>query len=241
MPSRVLRAPAVPQLRHSILSPPPNKLIKKSSNPISASAQTERSRGRFYKRRSALAAIVFHHTHVQAAALSHGLFRDRCFWARREIGSRARRALPTGNRPLERSVCSLLLPDEKRTVHLSVQNHALPVHERRESISAKFLITDLCEVSFLMASKDPTENLLGKPAIEQNQLGGVGRVLEVVVQNCDIAHATFDGLARNRNESACTLMRIGQFLPATSGAAKGKAKEILNLPLLVARQRHRGV
>jgi hypothetical protein len=45
VPSRALRAPAVPQLGQSIFSPPPNKLIKKSSNPISASTNSELLKG----------------------------------------------------------------------------------------------------------------------------------------------------------------------------------------------------
>src|SRR5215467_7236423 len=98
--SRFLRAPGVPQLGQSMVPPPPNKLVRKSSNPIwFKSAQGDG----FANEPPLLAVRLFNHAHVQAAALSHGLFVGRCFWGLRETCSRACSALPAGNRPLERS------------------------------------------------------------------------------------------------------------------------------------------
>src|SRR6185437_12987575 len=93
----------------------------------------------------------------RAAASGHG-----------EKPAAPREAHPTGNRPLEGSVCFLLLPNEKRTFYLSVQNHSLPVHQRWQAKLAKFFVTDLREVTSLVASKDQAENLLSKPAIQQS-------------------------------------------------------------------------
>src|SRR5262249_59011169 len=63
-------------------------------------------------------------------------------------------------------------------------------------------------------------------------------MLHVVIQDRDIAHTALDGPARDGNEGSRLLARISNLLPTTAAAAKGEAEQVLNLPLLVARQQH---
>jgi hypothetical protein len=94
-------------------------------------------------------------------------------------------------------------------------------------------------VSFFVAAKDQAENLLGKPAVQHPQLIGVGYVLEVVIQNRDLAHAALDCLASDRNQGTRTFAWIANLPPTAAAAPESKAEEIPDFSLLIAGQGNR--
>src|SRR5208282_4051131 len=173
----------------------------------------------------------------QAAALSHRHCWLLLLGTERSL-VRTNGAGRTGNRPPERSICFLLLPNKKWAFRVPMNDQSLAVHERRQSNLSQRLEAELGEITFLMPSENKTENFFSQPAIQHPQLSHVRHMLQVVVDNGHVAHAFFDGFRGNRCQRSCPLPRVSDPLPRSPFATEGKAEQILDLPPLVARERH---
>ncbi len=114
----------------------------------------------------------------------------------------------------------------------------LPVHQRRQAKLSERLEAQSGEMTFLVPSENKTEDFFSQPAIQHPQLSNVRHMLQVVVDNGHVAHAFFDGFRGNRCQRSCPLPRLSDPLPRSPFATEGKAEQILDLPALVACERH---
>ena len=92
-------------------------------------------------------------------------------------------------------------------------------------------------MAFLMSPECGTQDGFCQPAIEETELSFVVHVLEVVVQDCDIANTLFNYFTGYFNKVLNAALGIRLLLP-TPVTAKGKAKQILDFAQLVTGKRH---
>src|SRR5690242_4774048 len=88
----------------------------------------------------------------------------------------------------------------------------------------------------LVSAKNRSEHLFRQPAIQQTQLLVIVDMLEIVIEDGNVAQAFTDGFSRQGNERRSFLLRISDFLPAAAASAEGEAKQVLDLAQLVARE-----
>jgi len=80
-------------------------------------------------------------------------------------------------------------------------DHSTPVHERRETHGAQFAEAYFSKMTLLVPAEGGAQNCFCQPAVEPAQLAFVVHVLEVVVEDRDIANAFFYDFGRQTSRS----------------------------------------
>ncbi len=112
------------------------------------------------------------------------------------------------------------------------------MYQRRQSHGAQTVEPDSPEVALLVPSKHTAQYLLGQPAVQSAQLRFIVHVLQVVVNNRNIAHALFDAFDGDFHQRLRSALGTGEFLPPPPAAPESEAKEVLNLSGFVTREGH---
>src|SRR5262249_8436958 len=115
-------------------------------------------------------------------------------------------------------------------------DHSTPVQERRETHGAQFAEAYFSKMTLLVPAKGGAQNGFCQPAVEPAQLAFVVHVLEVVVEDRDIANAVFYDFGRQTDKNLHATPRIAFPHPAAV-AAGSKTKKNLGLSPVFARQR----
>ena len=119
---------------------------------------------------------------------------------------------------------------------MPVKNQSLAMYERGQAQLSQGGETEFGEVAFLVSCKNQAEDFLCQPAIDGTQLCDVGYMLEVVVDDGDVANALVDSIGSDGGEASCALAWLGNWSPAATFTAKGEAKQVLDFSPLVARE-----
>src|SRR5204863_5245302 len=110
--------------------------------------------------------------------------------------------------------------------------------QRRQSERTQFGEAEAAELAAFVTAEYAAQHFLREPAIERAPLPLVVDVLEVIVEDGDVAHAVVERVGRDGAQQPGPLARVRRFPPAALPASKGKSKQVLQLATLVARQRH---
>ena len=116
-------------------------------------------------------------------------------------------------------------------------DHSTPVQERRETHGAQFAEAYFSKMTLLVPAEGGAQNCFCQPAVEPAQLAFVVHVLEVVVEDRDIANAFFYDFGRQTDKNLDATPGVA-LPPPAAVAAERKTKQILDLAQFVARQRN---
>src|SRR5262249_25377361 len=116
-------------------------------------------------------------------------------------------------------------------------DHSTPVQERRETHGAQLAEAYFSKMTLLVPAKGGAQNGFCQPAVERAQLAFVVHVLEVVVEDRDIANAFFYDFGRQTDKNLDATPRIA--FPPPAAAAGGRQTETNSeRSQFVARQRN---
>jgi len=175
--------------------------------------------------------MPFSHKVLRKGACHH------CFRARRESW-RFRQGRSQPDSCLPGTFLSLVaLPDKERRFDLTMLDLPAPVDEGRKSHGSKDTVRQDPEIVFLVtAFERKGKHFFGKPAIEAAKLFFLTHMLEVVIDDGNVADALFERLAghiRGKLGSFAVVVNPGEFraLPP-----EGKTEDIHELAAFIARE-----
>lgn len=131
----------------------------------------------------------------------------------------------------------IALPNEERGFDLAMPDQTAAMDEGGEAHGAKGLVGQKAKVAPLVAAaKGEGEDFFGEPTVEETELLLVIHVLEVVVDDGDVADALIESVFREFDGELGALTVVENAREFGTFAAKSETKEIADLAEFVARE-----